>query len=103
MTWPTKKLGEIAEIYPGGKNGITKSDYAKSGFPAYSAAGQDGFTPKAYDSGYAVILSSIGSRCGKCFYAEGKWTALANTQVIKVKNPITAKFLFYYLSDFVSQ
>jgi len=99
MAWPTKKLEEIADIYPGGKSGVTKSDYVESGFPAYSAAGQDGFIKEAYDSGYAIILSSIGSRCGKCFYAEGKWTALANTQVIKVKNPVIAKFLFYYLND----
>jgi type I restriction enzyme S subunit len=79
--WPTKKLGEIAEIYQGGRSGITKKDYVEKGFPAFSAAGQDGFTKEAYDSGFAVILSSIGTRCGKCFYAEGKWTALANTQI----------------------
>jgi restriction endonuclease S subunit len=99
MTWPTKKLGEIAEIYQGGRNGLTKKDYVKSGFPAFSATGQDGFTKKAFDSGSAIILSSIGARCGKCFYTEGKWTALANTQVIKLNNPTTAKFLYYYLND----
>ena len=97
--WPIKKLGEIAKIYQGGKSGLTKKDYVKSGFSAFSAMGQDGFTKKAFDSGSAVILSSIGARCGKCFYAEGKWTALANTQVIKPDNPITAKFLYYYLND----
>ncbi|MEO0239141.1 MAG: restriction endonuclease subunit S [candidate division WOR-3 bacterium] len=98
-TWPTKKLGEIAEIYSGGRSGITKKDYVERGFPAFSAAGQDGFTKEAYDSGFAVILSSIGSRCGKCFYAEGEWTALANTQIIKFENPVTAKFMYYYLND----
>lgn len=97
--WPFKKLGEIGEIYSGGKSRITKANYVNSGFPAYSAAGQDGFTKNAYDSGFAVILSSIGSRCGKCFYAEGKWTALANTQVIKFQNQITAKFMYFYLND----
>jgi restriction endonuclease S subunit len=97
--WPTKKLGEIAEIYSGGRSGITKKDYVERGFPAFSASGQDGFTKEAYDSGFAVILSSIGSRCGKCFYAEGKWTALANTQIIKFENPVTAKFMYYYLND----
>jgi type I restriction enzyme S subunit len=98
-TWPTKKLGEIAEIYSGGRSGITKKDYVERGFPAFSAAGQDGFTKEAHDSGFAVILSSIGSRCGKCFYAEGEWTALANTQIIKFENPVTAKFMYYYLND----
>jgi type I restriction enzyme S subunit len=99
MTWLTKKLREIAEIYSGGRGGITKKDYVERGFPAFSAAGQDGFTKEAHDSGFAVILSSIGSRCGKCFYAEGKWTALANTQIIKFENPVTAKFMYYYLND----
>jgi type I restriction enzyme S subunit len=99
MIWPTKKLGEIAEIYSGGRSGITKKDYVERGFPAFSAAGQDGFTKEAHDSGFAVILSSIGSRCGKCFYAEGKWTALANTQIIKFENSVTAKFMYYYLND----
>jgi type I restriction enzyme S subunit len=97
--WPTKKLGEIAEIYSGGRERITKQDYVEKGFPAFSATGQDGFTKEAHDSGFAVILSSIGSRCGKCFYAEGKWTALANTQIIKFENPITARFMYYYLND----
>ena len=111
MSWPTnpgsraklttgqRKLGEVAEIYQGGKSGLTKKDYVKSGFLAFSATGQDGFTKKAFDSGFAVILSSIGARCGKCFYAEGKWTALANTQVIKLDDPMAAKFLYYYLND----
>ncbi len=99
QNWPTKKLGEVAEIYQGGKSGLTKKDYVESGFPAFSAMGQDGFTKKAFDSGFAVILSSIGARCGKCFYAEGKWTALANTQVIKFKDRTTARFMYYYLND----
>lgn len=97
--WPTKKLGEIAKIFFGGKSGITKKDYIDGGFPAFSAAGQDGFTNEAYDSGCAVILSSIGARCGKCFYASGHWTALANTQVIKIDDCDTARFLFFYLND----
>ena len=99
LTTGQRKLGEVAEIYQGGKSGLTKKDYVKSGFLAFSATGQDGFTKKAFDSGFAVILSSIGARCGKCFYAEGKWTALANTQVIKLDDPMAAKFLYYYLND----
>jgi len=97
--WPTKKLGEIAKIYQGGKSGLTKKDYVKSGFSVFSATGPDGFTKKSFDSGNAVILSAIGARCGKCFYAEGKWTAIANTQVIKFDNPITARFMYYYLNN----
>ena len=48
----------------------------------------------------AVILSSIGARCGKCFYVEGRWSSLANTQVIfPDKNECDAKFLWYQLND----
>lgn len=99
LTWPTKKLGEICETYPGG--GITKSSYIDKGFPAFSAAGQDGFVETPNDSGFAIILSSIGARCGKCFFAEGKWAVLANTQVIKPEdqNYFTTKFFWYCLND----
>jgi restriction endonuclease S subunit len=51
-------------------------------FPAYSASGQDVWVPKANHEGDAVIVSAVGARCGKCFRAEGKWSAIANTHVV---------------------
>jgi type I restriction enzyme S subunit len=50
--------------------------------------------------GPAVILSSIGARCGKCFYADGKWSSLANTQIIR-PDPEKGdyKYLWYQLND----
>jgi type I restriction enzyme S subunit len=46
------------------------------------------------------VLSAIGARCGKCFFADGKWISLANTQLI-FPDPARAdcKFLWYQLND----
>ena len=51
-------------------------------FPAYSASGQDVWVPKANHEGNAIIVSAVGARCGKCFRASGKWSAIANTHVV---------------------
>ncbi|MDQ1305453.1 MAG: type restriction enzyme subunit [Actinomycetota bacterium] len=48
----------------------------------------------------AVVLSSIGARCGKCFLAEGEWTSLANTQLILPDlDRVDPRFLWYQLDD----
>jgi type I restriction enzyme S subunit len=70
------------------------------GFPAYGAGGLNGHLPTHEFDEPAVILSSIGARCGKCFYAEGKWASLANTQLI-FPDPTKAdvRFLWIQLND----
>jgi len=91
-------LGEVCEVTWGNTN-ITKASYVTVGFVAFSATGPDGFLPDfEYDRG-AVILSAIGARCGKCFLASGKWTAIKNTIVIYPKNDEQAdvEFLHLYL------
>jgi type I restriction enzyme S subunit len=93
--WEVKKLGEIATIKQGGRLRLTKKDYVPEGYPAFSATGQDGYVPVYEYEGEAIILSSIGAQCGKCFYATGKWTTLANTQIIFV-NPEIANTLFIF-------
>ena len=80
--WKLKRLQEIATFSSGGKLQLTMSDYVDSGFDAYTAEGLNGKVNVAQFDGPAVIVSSIGARCGKCFYARGKFTALANVQVI---------------------
>jgi len=77
-SWPTKKLGEIASV-DWGNTSITKKQYVPSGYPAYSAAGQDGYLKFFEHERIAVILSAIGARCGKCFLTNGKLTAIKNT------------------------
>jgi len=101
MTWPTKKLGEIVNFISGNQN-INKGRATPNGkYPAYSASGQDIFLDTYEHEGPAIIVSWIGARCGKCFLANGKWTAIANTQILKIKNEKECdyKYLFYFLND----
>lgn len=99
----TLELSEIAEIHSGGRLKLTGNHFVEHGVPAYGAGGLNGFLETAEYDREAVILSSIGARCGKCFYVEGKWTSLANTQVI-LANPelIDTRFLWYQLNDELS-
>lgn len=96
------KLADVATIHSGGRLGLSGNDFVADGtVPAYGAAGLNGYLDTAeYDDAAAVILSSIGARCGKCFLAVGSWTSLANTQVI-LPDPTAAdpKFLWYQLND----
>jgi len=97
--WDVVKLGEVASV-DWGNTSLTKSVYQPIGFPAFSATGQDGYCDFYEHEGKAVIVSAIGARCGKCFYAEGKWVAIKNTIVVKpIESKIEAKFLYYYLDD----
>jgi type I restriction enzyme S subunit len=58
------------------------ADFTETGYPAFSAEGQVGLLPMPEFEGPAVIVSSIGAQCGKCFYAPGAFATLANVQVI---------------------
>lgn len=95
-------LAEVATIHAGGRLGLSGNDFQEDGtVPAYGAAGLNGYLNDAeYEGTDAVILSSIGARCGKCFLVRGTWTTLANTQVI-VPDPIhvDVRYLWYQLND----
>jgi type I restriction enzyme, S subunit len=82
VNWPTPQLQEFCRIIQGGRSGLSGDNFVLEGFPAYGAGGLNGYLPTHEFDEPAVILSSIGARCGKCFYAEGKWASLANTQLI---------------------
>ena len=97
--WPQKALGSIAGV-EWGNTSITKASYVDSGYPAFSATGCDGFLSSYQWDGPAVVLSAIGARCGKCFLAADKWTAIKNTIVIQGnEKEVSHKFLFHYLND----
>ncbi|MHB0888849.1 restriction endonuclease subunit S [Acidithiobacillus sp.] len=95
--WSAKRLGDLVTVSQGGKLGLTKeSDYVSNGIPAYSAAGQDGFVGHAeFRDQPGVVLSAIGANCGRCFYADGDWTTLANVQAILPSKELNARFLYY--------
>jgi type I restriction enzyme S subunit len=98
--WRTVRLGDICSV-DWGNTTLTKNLYSSEGFPAYSATGQDGLLPFFENEGSAIIVSAIGARCGKCFFASGKWTAIKNTIIVKSKEPGVAveEFLFFLLDD----
>lgn len=93
-------LSDVARIIQGGRLKLTGEHFVKRGFPAFGAGGVNGYLEQAEFHESAVVLSSIGARCGKCFLAEGKWTSLANTQLI-FPNPTVAdvRYLWYQLND----
>ncbi|HPH94161.1 MAG TPA: restriction endonuclease subunit S, partial [Candidatus Cloacimonas sp.] len=93
--WEVIRLGEVCKV-DWGNTSLTKKLYTANGYPAFSAAGNDGFLDFYEHDGEAVILSAIGARSGKCFYASGKWTAIKNTIVIKSNNETKINLLFLY-------
>jgi type I restriction enzyme S subunit len=69
-------------------------------FPAFSATGQDVWRDGFESEGDAIIVSAVGARCGKCFLASDKWSAIANTHVVWPKpEAIDRKFLWYRIND----
>ena len=94
------KLGSVANITQGGRLKLTGKNFVEKGFPAYGAGGINGYLQEHEFDKDGVILSANGARCGKCFYAQGKWTSLANTQIILPDiSKAIPKFLWYQLND----
>lgn len=87
-------------ITGGGKLKLSSADFVEEGVPAFGAGGINGQVAQVEYRTSGVVLSSIGARCGKCFYADGEWTTLANTQVI-LPDPEAAdpRFLWWQLND----
>jgi type I restriction enzyme S subunit len=98
--WPTDRLGNVAQL-EWGNTSITKASYTQSGFPAYSASGQDGFVANFEHEGDGIVVSAIGARCGKCFFASDKWTAIKNTLTITSpdQSKLDLKYLFAIVND----
>lgn len=100
MKWPNYHLGKICDVN-WGNTSITKKSYTKDGFDAFSAAGQDGRISHYEHEGDGIVLSAIGAKCGKCFRAIDKWTAIKNTITIKAfsSKHIDIGYMFYYLNQ----
>jgi len=97
--WELVKLEEVAQIDWGNTN-LTKDIFEENGeYDVFSATGQDGKTDFFEQEGEAIILSAIGARCGKCFLAKEKWTAIKNTIVIKNKKNIFLKYLYEFVNN----
>ena len=69
-------------------------------FAAYSASGQDVWHHSFEHEGDALVVSAVGSRCGRTFKAHGKWSAIANTHVVWPNSKkVDARFLLLFLDD----
>ena len=69
-------------------------------YPGFSASGQDVWCDHFDYEGDAVIVSAVGSRCGKAFMAAGRWCAIANTHVIwSIPSKIDLHFLGFFIND----
>ncbi|MEO3473377.1 restriction endonuclease subunit S [Roseomonas sp. CAU 1739] len=69
-------------------------------FPAFSASGQDVWVSEPAHEGRAIIVSAVGARCGKCFIADGRWSAIANTHVLWPNEHVVDRdFLWWRVND----
>ena len=101
--WRHVALGSVADAKPGNNKLIKGKQYSEDGpdrYPGYSATGQDIYCAHFEYDRQGIILSAVGARCGKCFFAESKWTAVANTHVILPDEKLVdTKFLWYLVND----
>jgi len=101
--WTHCRLNEVVTSYSGNSKLIKGQQHPEPGpeyFPGFSASGQDVWLDTYEEEGPAVILSAVGARCGKCFLANGKWSAIANTHVLKCRpDALAPRFLWYLVND----
>lgn len=80
--------------------GCLSSHESPDSFPAFSATGQDVWRSEYAHEGDAIIVSAVGARCGKCFLASGKWSAIANTHIVwPESDDLDIRFIWYRLND----
>ena len=101
--WEVTTFGNVVRHHAGNSTlikGKLPSSEATDRFPAYSASGQDVWCDHFEHEGDAIVVSAVGSRCGKAFRASGKWCAIANTHVVWPKSAkIDTEFLAYFIND----
>lgn len=101
--WRTRPCSEMIRHLSGNSmliKGRLGTEPGQGKFPGYSASGQDVWLDSFEHEGKSIIISAVGSRCGKAFKADGKWSAIANTHIIWT-NPKEAErdFLAYFFND----
>ena len=101
--WEETTFGSVVRHHAGNSTlikGKLPSSQATGRFPAYSASGQDVWCDHFEYEGDAIVVSAVGSRCGKAFKASGKWCAIANTHVVWPNTAkINTRFLAYFIND----
>lgn len=101
--WEATNFSNLVRHHSGNSSLIKGklSSVARHGlYPAFSASGQDVWCERAEQVGEAIIVSAVGSRCGKSFHASGNWTAIANTHVVwPFAQKTSLDFLMCFMND----
>ena len=101
--WEVTKFEKVVRHHAGNSTlikGKLPSSEAAGLFPAFSASGQDVWCDHFEHEGDAIVVSAVGSRCGKAFAASGKWCAIANTHIVWPNTAkIDGRFLAYFIND----
>lgn len=101
--WARAKFADIAIQHAGNGQlikGRLQSQSASGLFPAFSASGQDVWRETFDHEGDAIIVSAVGARCGKAFRATGRWSAIANTHVVRPEpTAVDVDYLYLTLND----
>lgn len=100
--WIATQLSEHT-THGAGNSSLIKGTLQASGktgsFPAFTASGPDLMLDFYEQDGDAIVVSAVGSRCGKSFRARGRWTAIANTHVVRCKATLDPDFAFLFLNE----
>jgi len=101
--WTEIDYNELTWHRAGNGSLIKGKVYQESGadrIPAFSASGQDVWCDVAEYTEPGLVISAVGSRCGKVFRASGAWTAIANTHVLFAKEDIcSTDFLWLRVNE----
>lgn len=97
INWPTKKLGEICEIYQ--PQTITSNEIKKDGpYKVFGANGVIGYYHKYNHEDSEVLVTCRGATCGTLNFSEPKSWITGNAMVVKPKDKnLTKEFLYYLL------
>ncbi|WP_437285033.1 restriction endonuclease subunit S [Sorangium sp. So ce406] len=69
-------------------------------YQGFSASGPDVWCDGWEHEGEALVVSAVGTRCGKAFRARGRWSAIANTYVVwPDPRAIDLDYLFLHLNN----
>ncbi|WP_437924177.1 restriction endonuclease subunit S [Sorangium sp. So ce291] len=101
--WAETTLASIC-AHRSGSSKLIKGKLHAEGRPGlyqgFSASGPDVWCDSWDHEGEALVVSAVGTRCGKAFRARGRWSAIANTHVVWPDlGAIDLDYLFLHLNN----
>lgn len=96
--WPLVEMGEVCEIYQ--PKTITSKEIKSEGkYKVFGANGIIGYYDKYNHEDSEVLITCRGATCGTLNFSEPKSWITGNAMVVKPKNNLDKKFLFYFLKN----